>query len=224
MLLGFHGDLSQARILTVAPGASIQAAIDGAAAGDVIEIARGRYRENLRVDKALTLRGIARPIIDGGLKGNTVDVTAENVVIDGLNVRDSGDSLREQNAGIYLKPGGYRGTHVYRSIIWQPGHALIAMGGTPNLNCFQYLLANDLGVLPASTLNGVGDPLFNNAAAGNFRLRLASPAIDYAVAQAANSTRDIGPRVLDDPTIVNEFGAHDLGAYEIDQIFADGFE
>jgi hypothetical protein len=30
--------------------------------------------------------------------------------------------------------------------------------------------------------------------------------------------------VLDDPTIVNEFGAHDLGAYEIDQIFADGFE
>lgn len=123
-----------------------------------------------------------------------------------------------------IEAGGYRGTHLYRSIIWQPGHPLIAMSGAPNLACFQYLLANDLGVLPASTANGVGDPLFVNAAAGNFRLRLTSPAIDYAVAQPANSTRDIGPRVLDDPTIANEFGAHDLGAYEIDQIFADGFD
>jgi len=140
------------------------------------------------------------------------------------NVFGAGQPVINARNVCAIESGGYRGTHVYRSIIWQPGHALIAMGATPNLNCFQYLLANDLGVLPASTLNGVGDPLFNNAAAGNFRLRLASPAIDYAVAQAANSTRDIGPRVLDDPTIFNEFGAHDLGAYEIDQIFVDGFE
>lgn len=175
--------------------------------------------------------------LDGALvEGNTLTgpmfdtsgPNAENLVIAAstiaANVFGAGQPVINARNVCAIESGGYRGTHVYRSIIWQPGHALIAMGGTPNLNCFQYLLANDLGVLPASTLNGVGDPLFNNAAAGNFRLRLSSPALDYAVAQSANSTRDIGPRVLDDPTIVNEFGAHDLGAYEIDQIFVDGFE
>jgi predicted outer membrane repeat protein len=118
----------------------------------------------------------------------------------------------------------YLGTQVYRSILWQPGHALLSMSGTPNLDCFQYLLANDLTPLPASTLNRTGDPLFADAPGGNFRLHLASPALDYAVTQAANSTRDLGPRIVDDPTVTNEFGPHDLGAYEIDSIFAYGFE
>jgi len=107
-LLSFACATTDARTRSVAAGASIQAAIDQAAAGDIIEIARGHYRENLRVTKALTLLGLGRPTIDGGLVGNTIDVSAERVVIDGLNVRDSGDSLREQNAGIYLKPGAHR--------------------------------------------------------------------------------------------------------------------
>lgn len=73
----------------------------------MVEIARGHYRENLRVNKALTLRGVERPTVDGGLQGDTIAVSAEHVLIDGLNVRDSGDSLRDQNAGIYLKPGAH---------------------------------------------------------------------------------------------------------------------
>jgi nitrous oxidase accessory protein len=35
-------------------------------------------------------------------------VTAPDVVIEGLIVRDSGDSLKDQNAGIYLYPGAHR--------------------------------------------------------------------------------------------------------------------
>lgn len=92
----------------VSPGESIQAAIDRAAAGDVIEIRRGRYRENLLIDKPLSLRGIERPTISGGDRGNTIRVTAPDVVIEGLIVSDSGDSLREQNAGIYIEPGAHR--------------------------------------------------------------------------------------------------------------------
>lgn len=98
---------ASARTWQVAPGASIQAVIERAAGGDVLEIARGHYRENLAIGKPLSLKGIGRPIIDGGLQGNTITVTAANVTLDGLNVRDSGDSLREQNAGIYLKPGAH---------------------------------------------------------------------------------------------------------------------
>lgn len=120
----------------------------------------------------------------------------------------------------------YRGTHVYRSIVWQPGHALVAMNGTPNLDCFQFLLGNDLGPLPASSQNVVGDPLFVDAENGDYRIRTASPAVDFAVAQPVNSTRDHGPRVIDDPGVTNLAGPQDLGAYEMDfdPIFSDGFD
>lgn len=92
----------------VQPGESIQAAVDRAAPGDVIEVERARYVENLRIGKPLTLRGLERPTISGGLRGDTIRVSATDVTIEGLIVSDSGDSLREQNAGIYLVPGSDR--------------------------------------------------------------------------------------------------------------------
>lgn len=120
----------------------------------------------------------------------------------------------------------YRGAHAYRSIVWQPGHALVAMNGTPDLDCFQFLLGNDLGPLPASSLNVVGDPMFVDTASGDFRLPATSPALDFAVAQPVNSTRDRGRRVIDDPAVANFAGPQDLGAYEMDfdPIFSDGFD
>lgn len=105
-LLG--GTMAQAAVLTVHPGEKIQAAIDRAAAGDEIHIERGRYVENLRVDRTLTLRGINRPTISGSNKGDTIRVIAPDVVIEELIVTDSGDSLLKQNAGIYIQPGAHR--------------------------------------------------------------------------------------------------------------------
>jgi nitrous oxidase accessory protein len=92
----------------VQAGESIQAAIERAAAGDTIEIERARYLENLLIAKPLTLRGRQRPTLSGGLRGDTIRITATDVTIDGLIVSDSGDSLRDQNAGIYIFPGAHR--------------------------------------------------------------------------------------------------------------------
>ncbi len=93
---------------TVQPGQAIQPAIDRAAAGDVVEVLRGQYPGNLVIDKPLTLRGVDRPTVSGGLQGDTIRVRAPDVTIEGLIVRDSGDSLLAQNAGIYLSPGSHR--------------------------------------------------------------------------------------------------------------------
>lgn len=98
----------RAATVTVQPGQDLQAAIRAAAPGDVVEVQRGFYRANLLIDKALTLRGVDRPTISGGLQGDTIRVTAPDVVIEGLIVRDSGASLQDQNAGIYLYPGSHR--------------------------------------------------------------------------------------------------------------------
>ena len=97
-----------AAVWTVAPGADLQAAVDRAAAGDVVEVQRGVYTLNLRIDKPLTLRGIGRPTLSGGGQGDTIRVTAPDVLIEGLIVRDSGTRLKDQNAGVYLRPGAHR--------------------------------------------------------------------------------------------------------------------
>lgn len=92
----------------VSPGESIQAAIDRAAPGDVIEIERGRYAGQLLVDKPLTLRGIERPTIDGELKENTISIKAESVTIEGLIVANSGGDTLYQHAGVYIYPGSHK--------------------------------------------------------------------------------------------------------------------
>lgn len=99
-----------AATLRVAPGQDLQAAVDRAAAGDVIEVERGHYDVNLRIARPLTLRGIGRPTLAGGQRGNTIDVLASDVTIEGLIVRDSGTSLVDQHAGVYVRPGAHRTT------------------------------------------------------------------------------------------------------------------
>ena len=99
---------AQAVTLTVQPGGDLAEAVRQASPGDVVEVKRGMYRVNLLIDKPLTLRGLDRPTLSGGNEGDTIRVTSPDVVIEGLIVRDSGDSLKHQNAGIYLYPGAHR--------------------------------------------------------------------------------------------------------------------
>ncbi len=98
----------QAATLTVRPGDDLAAAVRAAQPGDTVQVQRGQYRANLLIDKPLTLRGLDRPTLSGGNQGDTIRVTAPDVVIEGLIVRDSGDDLKAQNAGIYLHPGAHR--------------------------------------------------------------------------------------------------------------------
>ena len=99
---------AHAATVQVQPGQDLAAAVRAAAPGDTVEVARGQYRANLLIDKPLTLRGIGRPTISGGGQGDTIRVTATDVTIEGLIVRDSGSSLQGQNAGIYFYPGSHR--------------------------------------------------------------------------------------------------------------------
>jgi nitrous oxidase accessory protein len=94
--------------LQVRPGESIAAAIARARPGDVVSVARGRYVENLLIDKPLTLRGQDRPTISGDLHGDVIRVAAADVTIENFIVTDTGDDLTGQNAGIYVQPGADR--------------------------------------------------------------------------------------------------------------------
>lgn len=99
---------AQAAEWTVQPGQPIAAAIARAAPGDTVRVERGHYQERLLIDKPLTLKGIDRPTLSGGLQGDTIRIAAEDVTVEGMIVTDSGGSLLEQNAGIYIQPGAHR--------------------------------------------------------------------------------------------------------------------
>jgi nitrous oxidase accessory protein len=97
-----------AATLTVHPGERIGAAVDAAQPGDTVVVYGGRYDENLRIGKRLTLRGMDRPTIDGRYAGDVIRVAAPDVTISGFDVVNSGADLTAQNAGIYVQPGSHR--------------------------------------------------------------------------------------------------------------------
>ena len=79
----------------------LQAAINAAQPGDVIQIPPGLYQGNFVIGKPLTLAGIDWPILDGNNQGNVVEInSAPDVTVRGLIIRNSGARLDKENAGI----------------------------------------------------------------------------------------------------------------------------
>jgi len=80
---------------------NLQAAIDAAQPGDVIQVPPGEYHGNFIIEKPLTLEGIDWPILDGHNQGHVIEVkTAPDVTIRGLVIRNSGARLDKEHAGI----------------------------------------------------------------------------------------------------------------------------
>ncbi len=108
--LALTGCAAWSAVLQVKPGQSIAAAIRAAQPGDTVQVERGTYNEHLLIDKRLTLQGLNHPTISGQNSGDVIRVTAADVKIQGLIVRDSGIDLDKQNAGVYIQPGADRAT------------------------------------------------------------------------------------------------------------------
>jgi len=112
-----------------------------------------------------------------------------------------------------------------RSIVWQPGRALLDM---PDVLNASFLLLHDTTGFPPDPHIRSGDPRFVYAAAGNWQLAADSPALDSAP-EADAPVHDLAraARVVDLPQVTNLAGPLDLGAWErqlADRIFANGFE
>ena len=85
---------------------SLSAALAEAQDGDTIEVHGGIYQGPLVIDRSVTLLGTDWPVIDGGGEGTTVKIIAPDVTIQGFVIRNSGDSLAEENSGIAVEATG----------------------------------------------------------------------------------------------------------------------
>ena len=100
------GVLAEPATIEVGPGqtyTTIQAAIEVASSGDIINVAAGTYNEEVNVNKSLTLLGKNKDttIIDGGgvQSSGAIDITADYVTVSGFTIRNRGGSY---NRGVTI--------------------------------------------------------------------------------------------------------------------------
>ena len=93
------------------PYVSVKEGIAAADQGDTVIIHAGTYKEgNIIVDKTITLMGMDWPVLDGQLKYEVLSVKANNVVVTGLVVQNSGHASLDDPGGIKVYDS--RGVHI----------------------------------------------------------------------------------------------------------------
>ncbi len=85
------------------PYTSIDAALEAAQDGDIIEVHGGHYPAPVIVVKSVRLIGINNPVIDGGGEGTLVFIAAPDVTFQGFTVQNSGTIQHHEPAGIIIE-------------------------------------------------------------------------------------------------------------------------
>ncbi|RMD63637.1 MAG: nitrous oxide reductase family maturation protein NosD [Planctomycetota bacterium] len=89
--------------IAAATGFDLAHAVATAPPGATIRVPPGVYTGPVRLDRPLTLVGEGWPVLDGGGEGDVVDVTAPDVTVRGFVIRNTGDSLDRENAGVAVE-------------------------------------------------------------------------------------------------------------------------
>jgi len=95
----------------VRPQYSVQAAIDAASPGDMVEVLAGVYDENIVINKPIILRGIfgssagTKPVLNaGGQNGIGITIDADGVVVDGFSItKRCQPDFNPEGAGIWVR-------------------------------------------------------------------------------------------------------------------------
>lgn len=83
----------------------LHAALVNAKAGETIRVPAGSYSGLFVIEKAVTLIGEDKPVLQGDGTGDVVRIQAKGVTIQGFVIRGSGDSLDREDAGLRVNAG-----------------------------------------------------------------------------------------------------------------------
>lgn len=102
--------MANAAVIKVTPNQNVQQLIDQAAAGDVLRLEPGTYRNKIVLNKSLTIEGPKdrSAKIEGNGEGRTIEVISPDVVLRNLTISHSGLSLPAMDAGVFLEQSAAR--------------------------------------------------------------------------------------------------------------------
>lgn len=121
---------------------TIQAAIDAAVDGDLVEVGSGTYSENVVVDKRITLRGVdtgeGLPAVNARSNGTGVVLKAGGIVLDGLYIVNAG---QYPSAGIEVVSSD---NIIEECSVWNSGHwGIYLKGGSTNNTVSNSIASNN---------------------------------------------------------------------------------
>ena len=106
-----HSPARRLATTTVSPGAgTLQAALDAASAGDILELADGTYtgsafcQNMLEISKDITIRAqnLGQAVLDGENARGVISITSGTVTLDSLNITKGSDTY---GGGVYIVSG-----------------------------------------------------------------------------------------------------------------------
>ena len=93
----------------VKPGQSIQAAINAASSGQIVEVQNGTYHERVNVTKQLTLKGVGEPVVDAGGKGSAITISANGSTLLGFTAVGSGKAWNDAGIRVFSRENIIKG-------------------------------------------------------------------------------------------------------------------
>jgi len=81
-------------------GDALRTAVAGAVDGDTLLLEAGTYRGPVTIDRSIVVTSEGGAVIDGGGEGTVLEVTAPNVTLQHITIRNSGISLTREDAGV----------------------------------------------------------------------------------------------------------------------------
>jgi hypothetical protein len=174
---------------------TITAAIGKASAGDTINVADGFYDESVAINKTLTLHG-GQAGVDARTRSGAesvinhacspVQITADNVILDGFTVQGSTQPDTCTIAGIWMNPGfgGGNGTQILNNIVQN------------NISGIEF---DNIGTIPAKVQfnlirnNNNAGPGSGNGIQTNFGLVNATIDNNKFVGQTSSSILSVAP-------------------------------
>ncbi len=101
------GGPGKTHVVTAGMGSQALAeALAAAAPGDTIEVQGGVYPGPVVVEQSVRLVGHDWPVLDGNNQGTILYLKAPDIHVSGFEIRNSGDSLNNENAGIAVEAAG----------------------------------------------------------------------------------------------------------------------
>ena len=194
---------------------TINQAIENATEGDTVIVYPGCYQETLTIDKSLTLKGVKKEttIIDGNFEGDVIHVTADNVNINSLTIKNAGN-VSYADAGIDIASSN---NSIVNSIILNCGYYAVNLGTNSNNNIIQFNnISNNIWGLYLSYSSG--NNISNNVILNNseYSMYLASQSSDNEIFNNEFSENNYAIRIKssnDNKVIRNIFADNERGVY-----------